>query len=122
MYQRGIFWSGVEARLHIFLPPDMVPLFTVARVLYNIPPANSSSGRPAGTGFEFVLAGGDVLSRVSRVVNRIEALKLELLAALDDDEPDRVMIDTICRETGLPRTLGPDELRWRLFTGHGSRA
>ena len=113
---------GTEVQLHLLLPPDMVPMKTVARVLYNLPPANSLNGRPAGTGFEFVLAGGDVLSRVSRVVSRIEALKLELLAALDDEPLDRALIDAICRETGLPRALSVDELRWRLFTGHGSRA
>lgn len=113
---------GTEVKLHLLLPPDMVPLPTVARVLYNLPPAASTQGRPAGTGFEFVLAGGEVLSRISRAVTRIESLKLELLAAIEDDADDPKILDAIRRETGLPRDLDIEELRWRLFTGHGRRA
>lgn len=113
---------GTEVRLHLMLPRENVPLPTVARVLYNIPRSASAQGRPAGTGFEFVLAGQDVLQRVDRAVARIESLKLDLLAALDEDGEDPAILDAVCRETGLPRGLGIDELRWRLFTGHGPRA
>jgi hypothetical protein len=117
----GVFIAGIpklavgsEYRVHLILPRTFEPVVCRAEVIYNLP---ASDGRKGGTGLRFSVISADALARISKLVTVLGALYEKLLKMLTTADPDRMEVETLCFELGLPLDLPNARLRWLVLQG-----
>lgn len=117
----GVFVAGIpklpageEYRLHLILPKTFEPVVCRAEVLYNLPP---SDGRKGGTGLRFSVMSSDGQTRIAKLVATLGTLYEKLLQTLTSADPDRVVVEMLCYELGLPTDLPNARLRWLVLQG-----